>query len=223
VRNTSEDSIVFSKRFSVALQGEQPGNVSGVSRNKLGPYEALEIDCEDILRHNRIPECCFLKGFAVIESEVELDITVVYTAAKSDDAVETMDVETVKPRIVKKKGRVPQPPERPELPDLVPVPDPRPGVGFCRLDDQGRLLVAVKNQGIADAPASTTTVQFTPGGSFDLPTPAIPAGGTVDLPPLPIPPSCFNPDCNFRIIADSKGQVVESDEGNNVASGTCIG
>jgi hypothetical protein len=116
VRNTRDESITFTKRFSVALPGERSGNVSDVTWNKLGPYEALEIDCEDIARHNRVPECCFLKGFAVIESEVELDVTVVYTAAKSDGEVETMDVETIEPRSIKKKH--PTPPD-----DKVPPAD----------------------------------------------------------------------------------------------------
>jgi hypothetical protein len=56
-----------------------------------------------------------------------------------------------------------------------------------------------------------------------VPTPAIPAGNSVTLPPQAIPGGCFNPDCDFRITVDAGAVVDESDEGNNTASGTCIG
>lgn len=107
-------------------------------------------------------------------------------------------------------------------PDLSPVPDPRPGFGLCRLVG-GKLMVSVKNGGGSTAPASTTRVAFSPGGSFDLPTPSIPVGGTVDLPPLEIPGSCFDPDCGFSITVDAKGEVDEANERNNSGSGSCIG
>ena len=109
------------------------------------------------------------------------------------------------------------------LPDLIPVPDPNPGVGFCRGDGQGNLVVYVKNQGSAAAPASTTRVRFQTGQVVDLFTPPIPAGVTISLTPIPFPPGCFNPDCSFRIIVDAKGDVVESNEANNTGSGMCIG
>lgn len=218
VHNPTNEEVRFRKKVAVALPREQPGPVSEFSEAKLGPDQALEIDCPDILRHASTPEeepADFLKGFVVIESDVELDVVVVYTAAGRDKQVETLDIERVSPR----RRR----PVEEGLPDLIPVPDPRRGVGFCRLDDRGRLLVTVKNQGTGGAPPSTTTVEFVPGGAFDLPTPAIPVGGSVDLPPLSIPPSCFDPDCSFRIIVDSKNQVVESDKTNNFGSGTCLG
>ena len=48
-----------------------------------------------------------------------------------------------------------------------------------------------------------------------------PAGGSVNL-SFPIPGACFDPECSFRIVVDSGHQVVESNEGNNTASGTCL-
>ena len=53
-------------------------------------------------------------------------------------------------------------------------------------------------------------------------TPALAPGASVDL-FFPIPGGCFVPDCGFRIRVDFNGQVNESNEGNNAASGTCIG
>lgn len=211
VRNPTGKKITLRKKFAIALPGEKAGPVTDFFYTQLGPDEAMEIDCPDIRRHTQATTP-FLKGFAVIESLVELDIVAVYTAAGDGQRVETMDIE----RVPSRRSVV-------GLPDLVPVPDPEPGIGFCRLDDQGRLLVTVRNQGAAGAPASTTRVHFSPGGSLDLPTPSIPAGASVTLPPLPIPGRCFNPDCDFRIIVDAKKEIIESDETNNVASGSCLG
>jgi len=211
VHNPADKAIRFRKKFAIALPGEQPGPVSEFSDAKLGPDEALEIDCRDIFEHTQSTDR-FLKGFAVIESDVELDVVAVYTAAGASGGIETLDVERVSPRCL-----------RAGLPDLLPVPDPRPGIGFCKLDDQGRLVVTVKNQGDADAAASTTVVEFFPGGSFSLPTPPIPAGGSVDLPPLDVPAACYNPDCNFRITVDANNEIEEADKSNNSASGSCLG
>ena len=112
-----------------------------------------------------------------------------------------------------------------DRPDLVPVPDPRPGYKFCRRDASQKLQVTVKNQNNNDvaAHASTTKVEFTPGGTIEIPTPAIPAGVSVDLPPVVIPAQCFNPDCEFTITVDSQHQVHESNEGNNTGIGKCLG
>ncbi|HVP36398.1 MAG TPA: CARDB domain-containing protein [Terriglobales bacterium] len=111
------------------------------------------------------------------------------------------------------------------MPDLIPVgrPDLTGPPGFCKIDKQGYLTVTVKNQGSANALASTTTIEFSAGGSFDLPTPAIPAGKSVNLQPLKIPAECYHPDCSFKITVDSKNQIKESNEANNTAGGSCIG
>ena len=209
VHNPNEKGIAFRKKFAVALPDEKAGRVSKFFPAKLGPDEAFEIDCPDILR--KAEQRGFLKGFAVIESDLELDIVAVYTAAGTTGAVETMDIEHVKGR--RRGGTVEG------KPDLIPLPDPQ--LGFCRRRD-GKLIVTVKNQGTANAGASTTRVDFASGSSATQPTPPIPAGGSVDL-LFDIPPNCFQPDCSFRITVDSGSVVDESNEGNNTASGTCIG
>jgi hypothetical protein len=208
VHNPTEKDVRFRKKVAIAGRREQGGPVSGFVDAKLGPDEAFEIDCPDIRQHAPSNDD-FLKGFVVIESEVELDVVGVYTAAGEDGQVRTLDLEPVTPR---RAGA--------GLPDLVPRPDPQGS--FCRRDKQGNLIVTVANQGSGDAGWSQTSVLFAPGGTFAQPTPPIPAGGSVDL-VFPIPPRCFDPDCNFRIIVDSAGQVLESDEGNNIVAGTCRG
>jgi hypothetical protein len=112
------------------------------------------------------------------------------------------------------------------LPDLVPEPIPNlPGpVGFCRLDAAGRLVIRVRNQGTAASPPTFTRVEFLPGGVVFLATPSIPPGGVIDLSPSVVfPGGCHNPDCDFRITADSDELINESDESNNTVDGRCIG
>lgn len=208
VHNPTERGVRLRKKVAIAGPREKPGPVSEFFDAELGPDEALEIDCPDIREHAPVGDE-FLKGFVVLQSEVELDVVGVYTAAGEDGQVETIDIERVPPRRAQAG-----------LPDLIPFPDPE--TGFCRRNDRGDLIVTVKNQGSADAGASTTTVQFSAGGVFSQPTPPIAAGASVDL-FFPIPGGCFNPDCSFRITVDSAHQVTESDETNNVASGTCLG
>jgi hypothetical protein len=106
--------------------------------------------------------------------------------------------------------------------DLVPFsPSGNSEAAFCRIELGGKLRVSVKNQGNADAGISKTTVIFS-NASVTLDTPAIPAGGSVDL-LFNVPLGCSILNCSFRITVDSVNQVDESNnEGNNSASGGCI-
>jgi hypothetical protein len=111
--------------------------------------------------------------------------------------------------------------------DLKPDPDTRPGFGFCRQmetgPDKGKLIVVVKNVGKEASPASVTKVAFSPGGTVDLPTPAVAPGASTQLGPIEFPASCHNPDCNFRIDVDAESTIKESNESNNTGDGHCIG
>ena len=209
VHNPVNDTVKFRKKIAVALPNEKAGKVSGFFDIALKADEALEIDCGDIYAHMQMHPT-FLKGFVVIQSKSELDVVAVYTAAGASGQVETVDVESVQPRRVSPQGS----------PDLIPIPDANGN--FCRIDPARRLIVTIKNQGTADAGPSETKVTFSTGASVSVPTPAIPAGGSVDV-FAPLPANCFQPDCSFRITADSTGQVSESNELNNTASGSCIG
>jgi hypothetical protein len=154
----------------------------------------------------------FLEGFVVIESRTELDVVALYTAASSRLSARRQAVAISLERV---------PVRRPALPDLLPIPDEKGN--FCRRDQNGRLIVTVQNQGLADAGASITRVDFSPGGGHQLiTTPAIPAGRSVEV-FATFPPLCFRPDCTFRIAVDSTGFVSESNEFNNAAGGTCKG
>jgi hypothetical protein len=207
VHNPTYHEIRFRKKVALALPGEEPGRVSKFFDARLGPDEALEIDCPDIRRLVET-DADFLKGFVVIESEVELDVVAVYTAAGATGQVETLHIERVAPRRQER-----------QLPDLVPVPDA--DGSFCRRRDM-TLTVTVRNQGAGPAGPSVTEVDFLAFGRVSLPTPPLGPGTSVDL-LFPIPPGCFDPNCEFRITVDANNQVVEADEGNNSASGVCVG
>jgi hypothetical protein len=211
VHNPNDKGVAFRKKFAIALPGEKPGRVSKFFDAKLGPDEAFEIDCPDIFRRTEA-NASFLKGFAVIQSPMELDVVAVYTAAGGTGRVETMELERVKPRRTGGGGGDCKP-------DLIPVPDAQGQ--FCRIRD-GKLIVTVRNQGCGDAGPSTTRVDFAIGAPVSQPTPALAAGASVDL-LFTIPAGCFRPDCGFRITVDSNSVVDESNEANNTASGVCIG
>lgn len=207
VHNPTYTAIRFRAKIAVALPGLKPGPVSKFFDAKLGPDEALEIDGPDIFKHAET-KADFLKGFVVIESSVELDVVAVYTAAGKDGQVETLHTERVPPRRLELG-----------LPDLIPVPDANGS--FCKRKDL-TLTVTVKNQGTSGAGPSITEVDFFAFGKVAMPTPPLGPGTSVDL-FFPIPPGCFNPDCEFRITVDASNQVNESVEGNNIAKGTCRG
>lgn len=96
VHNPTESRVVFNVRVAVALPHE-PGPVSKWFKSKLGPGQALEIDCPDIRKHVKSQDEHLLKGFAVIRSPVKLDVVAVYTAAGCERAVEAFHTERVLP------------------------------------------------------------------------------------------------------------------------------
>jgi hypothetical protein len=104
VHNPNDKAIGFRKKFAIALPSETPGPVSKFFDAKLGPDQAFEIDCDDILRRTQ-SNASFIKGFAVLESDLELDVVAVYTAAGATGRVETMELERVTPRRQRATGK----------------------------------------------------------------------------------------------------------------------
>jgi hypothetical protein len=97
VHNPGRTATHLAVKTATALPGFQAGPVSKFQDAQLGPDEALEIDCSDISELAESKEE-FLKGFVVIESERELDVVAVYTAASRDEQVETLHTERVPAR-----------------------------------------------------------------------------------------------------------------------------
>jgi hypothetical protein len=105
--------------------------------------------------------------------------------------------------------------------DLVPAKAPGSTSSYASVDAEGKMVFYVRNQGMADAPASTTGVKvLDTGHTYYLSTPAIPAGDTVETQQLV--PDCGPSagDCHLEITADHQQQVDESSETNNTVSWT---
>jgi tetratricopeptide (TPR) repeat protein len=107
-----------------------------------------------------------------------------------------------------------QVPSRPQPPDLTP--------SDLHLEGNQTLVVTVQNLGSGDAGPSTAEASFSSGAVRPVETPAIPAGGSVQL-RTEVPADCFSPDCGFSIEVDAGQQLNESDESNNRASDSVIG
>jgi hypothetical protein len=106
-------------------------------------------------------------------------------------------------------------------PDLVPAG----GEGGCRFDPNNTMVITVRNQGQADAPASVTRVEFEQGfkrrttGPLvqDLQTPSIRAG---DSATVRISPNLVQ-SLRIQVTVDSSRGVDETNEGNNTGILTC--
>ena len=103
-----------------------------------------------------------------------------------------------------------------EAPDLTVTADS----ASCRMDVFGNLLVTVENRGTDLAGFSTTEVDFGPGGTTTVSTPAVSAPGATAL-EVPVPSSCWAPDCHYVIRADAGDALAEIDESNNQRAGVC--
>ena len=101
VHNPNNDDIGLRKKFAVALPRQEAGPVSEFVEARLGPDQAMEIDCpeiQELIRQLTGFAADFSKGFVVIETKVELDVVAVYTAAGSTGAIEALFLERVPPR-----------------------------------------------------------------------------------------------------------------------------
>lgn len=101
VHNPNHTTARLRWKVAVARPGAKAGPVSKFFEARLGPDEALEIDCPEVMKRAKAKG--FLKGFVVIESGLELDVVVVYTAANADGGqVATLHTERVPPRLLAK-------------------------------------------------------------------------------------------------------------------------
>lgn len=201
VHNPQLTPMAFRKKFALALPNEKAGPISRFFTAKLCSDEAFTISCSEILARTGSPSGKFLDGFVVLESDRELDVVSSYSAAGATKQVETLTLERVPARhVTVATGK----------PDLVP------SLMCDRFTNQ--ILATIQNLGEADAPASTTSVQFFPGGAVSKITGGIPAGGSVavnfDL-------SGCAAFCQFTLTADADHQVDESNENNNSIGGRC--
>jgi Beta-propeller repeat len=95
IHNPNTSDVKFFKKLALTFPpaGQRPGKVVPISEDKLGPDEALEVDCEDLQKRlfpGGFPEP-YIKGFVVIQSPESLDVTAVYTTATLDKKGQAAD------------------------------------------------------------------------------------------------------------------------------------
>jgi len=109
-----DGTVAFAKKVAFALPWQKSGPVSSFERAILKPNHAFEVDCEEIaeIYQDLVPRGTgtpppfpvFLKGFLVIMSPADLDVTAVYSSRPLDSGTSTIDVEVIEPR--KQEGMV---------------------------------------------------------------------------------------------------------------------
>ena len=85
-------TATFRFKVATALPG-RPGPVSRFEPSRLGPDEAMEIDCPLIHRVARDER--WVKGFVVIQSSHQLDVVAVYTTSGRGPEVNSFHTERV--------------------------------------------------------------------------------------------------------------------------------
>lgn len=83
------------------VDSERSGLITPFRPQLLGPDAALEIDCDHIVRTLPVGMGGFVKGYVVIESDVQLDVVAVYSGTTgSNSGVSSFHTERVPPRCV---------------------------------------------------------------------------------------------------------------------------
>lgn len=220
IHNPANDTVRFRMKIAVAS-----GQVSQFNYHQLGPDEAMKVDCSQILGDFGLTFIHGFEGFLVIESFKSLDVAAVYTAGHNGGDVESIAVEQIPERKIKR-----QPPTG-QLADLVvrdidlnsvKVVCPG-GAGTCVTT----ATFTVANIGAGDAGAFNIKIVADPSQSVEV-NQAVPgglvAGGTATFTiTTPAGGNCFDPDCTICITVDNLNTVPESNESNNQRCETIIG
>ena len=98
IHNPTDKPAVIRFKFATALPGGKPGPISRFFDAKLKPDEVISIDCSQLFGFLQ-GKASFADGFAVIESEVELDVVAVYTAAGLLGKAESLTIERIPARL----------------------------------------------------------------------------------------------------------------------------
>jgi hypothetical protein len=114
VHNPRDGRIRFARKVALAEPvGTDPGpfSVTPFKAATLGPDGAIRIDCGQIAGFFcPINGVCIdftaIDGFLVLNSPVELDVVAVYTARSANGEVETIDVEAIQPRQIRKQIQI---------------------------------------------------------------------------------------------------------------------
>lgn len=96
IHNPHEESVRWRRKITQPLLG-----ISQFIEAELKPDEAVRVDCDQLVSDFG-PFLHGAEGFVVIESSQSLDVTAVYTAGKRGGEVESIAVEQIKERKLKK-------------------------------------------------------------------------------------------------------------------------
>lgn len=100
VHNPGTKTIAMRKKIAVAYPNQKPGPISKWIEAKMEGDQAFEVDCPEMYKIMGLQPGKLLKGFLVIESQAELDVVGVYTAAGPQGLVTGLHMERVPRRVV---------------------------------------------------------------------------------------------------------------------------
>ena len=98
IHNPTDKPAAIRLKVAVALPDGKPGPISRYLEIRLGPDQAISVSCRQILALLQATTPSFIEGFAVVESNVELDVVAVYTASNGGK-IETMAIERIPARL----------------------------------------------------------------------------------------------------------------------------
>jgi hypothetical protein len=216
--NPSRDSLRFRVTLAATDSAPVPGAVFPLllTQNVMLPDRALELDCDDILRsaERLTRRIRFLKGFARIQSERELEVVAVYTGGPQAELA-TMDVERIAPLARTTDNPGPGPACRlSELtivdntgPAYLPNQMTRTKVRVGNLGNTTATNVEVELEDVTDTTANRFASAIIP---------VLNGGGTTAIVALDhnylVPQASWG---SMVAIVDPKGRISECDENNN--------
>jgi len=114
IHNPTNKEITIAAKVALATEfGSEAGPfaVTPFKEAILQPDGAVGVNCFDIAGYfcpidGVCVDFAFLEGFLVVKSPVELDVVGVYTARHTDGDVESIDVETIKPRQIRESVKI---------------------------------------------------------------------------------------------------------------------
>ncbi len=192
VHNFTDTPLTLVKRVTVSRPQTEPrGPISEAVDDRLGPNEALEVDCRDVVRllGREAATAVFLTGFLKIESPTELEVVAVYTQEELLEQGISIDVVRQQVHVIERV--VSQPPG--EKPDLVIE---KAQEGDFPIGGTGTYVITVTNEGKGPASQPIDVVDTLPFGFTFIAGSASPPPWTCTV----IPPFVVNPDTDRVIV-----------------------
>ena len=210
VHNFADTPLTLTKRVTVALPQTEPrGPISETVEDILGPGEALEVDCRDVVRllGGDAATAVFIKGFLTIESPTELEVVAVYTQEELLEQGISIDVVRQQVHVIERV--VSQlPGEKPEL-AIEKALD-----GDFPIGGTGTYVITVTNDGDGTASPPIVVVDTLPFGFTFI------AGSESFSPPASPPGSCTI--TNQVVDPSVDQQVVECTYNGTLGSGDIV-